>query len=294
MISKLLLHFVVGLSLLFSINAFAQNPAVAVPESREWIIKSNSYTKMLIDIDEKYSPEFGSTEGLSFYDTLIVVPNLANRNAERKEKEDAVALLKEAKKNETDKRVRQDLDILINRMELNFRGQDYELNKEVPFFNPTNSIFEGIKVLLDDQTPTERHNSSVIRLLKYAGLQNGYQPLTTILQERTVEQMKKPGLIYPSRQELEVILSRNASMVNGIQELFIKYKISGWEKPYEIIKRQLEEYDKWVRDNILLKGRTDFRLSPEKYKLELENYGIDIPPSEIAGMAHTLFKDIQN
>jgi hypothetical protein len=294
MISKLLLHFVVGLSLLFSMNAFAQNPAVAVPESREWIIKSNSYTKMLIDIDEKYSPEFGSTEGLSFYDTLIVVPTLANENAERKEKEDAVALLKEAKKNETDKRVRQDLDILIHRMELNFRRQDYEQNKEVSFFNPTNSIFDGIKVLLDDQTPTERHNSSVIRLLKYAGLQNGYQPLTTILQVRTAEQMKKPDLIYPSRQELEVILSRNASMVNGIQELFIKYKISGWEKPYEIIKKQLEGYDKWVRDNILPKGRTDFRLSPEKYKLELENYGIDIPPSEIAGMAHTLFKDIQN
>lgn len=294
MTSKLLLHFVVGFSLLFSMDAFAQKPAADVPENRKWIVKSNSFTKMLTDIDEKYSPEFGSTEGLSFYDTLIEVPTLANKNAERKEKEDAVVLLKKAKKNESDKRLLQDLDILINRMELNFRTQDYELNKEVPFFNPTNLIFEGIKVLLDDQTPTERHSASVIRLLKYAGLQNGYQPLTTILQERTVEQMKKQDIIYPSRQEMEVILSRNASMVDGVQELFIKYKINGWEKPYEIIKRQLEEYDKWVRDNILPKGRVDFRLSPEKYKLELENYGIDISSSEIADMAHALFKDIQS
>lgn len=75
--------------------------------------------------------------------------------------------------------------------------------------------------------------------------------------------MKKLDLIYPSKQEMEVVLSRNASMVDGIQELFIKYKINGWEKPYEIIKKQLEEYDKRVRNNILPKGRADLRLSSE-------------------------------
>src|SRR4030095_5406936 len=197
------------------------------------------------------------------------------------------------KQKETDIKVRQDLDILINNTELGFREQDFELNREVSFFNPTNTVYGGIKTLLDDQTPVERRNAAVSRLNKYAGLQSGYQPISAILKERTVNQMNKPGMIYPSRQNMEVVLSRNAHMVNGIQELFIKYKISGWEKPYAAIKKQLEEYDKWGKDELIPRGRTDFRLPPEKYKLNLEEYGIDIPPAEIAKMAHAAFTDIQ-
>jgi Bacterial protein of unknown function (DUF885) len=262
-------------------------------ENKEWIIKSNNYTKILIDIDEKYSPEFGSQEGMAFYDTLVGIPTLANGSAERKEKENALILLNSAKQKETSIKINQDLDILIRKTELNFHQQDFELNKEVSFFNPSNTIFDGIRVLLDDQTPVERHHAAVIRLRKYAGLQNGSLPLTSILKERTIEQMKKPDMIYPSMQQMEVVLSRNGSMVDGIKELFIKYQLSGWEESYSAIQKQLQEYDQWVRDNILPRGRTDFRLPPDEYKLALEGYGIDIPPAEIAKMAHIAFTDIQ-
>jgi hypothetical protein len=273
--------------------SFGQKPVAAAAESKEWVTKSNSYTKILIDIDEKYSPEFGSEEGFAFYDTLVAVPTLANVRAQRSDKENALVVYRSAKQKETDIKVRQDLDILINNTELGFREQDFEFNREVSFFNPTNTVYGGIKTLLDDQTPVERRNASVSRLNKYAGLQSGYQPISAILKERTVSQMNKPGMIYPSRQNMEVVLSRNAHMVNGIQELFIKYKISGWEKPYAAIKKQLEEYDKWVKDELIPRGRKDFRLPPEKYKLNLEDYGIDIPPAEIAKMAHAAFTDIQ-
>src|SRR4029077_1925168 len=60
------------------------------------------------------------------------------------------------------------------------------------------------------------------------------------------------------------------------------------------MKKELEEYDKWITDNLVPKGRTDFRLPPEEYKLNLETYGIDIPPAEIAKMAHAAFTSIQN
>ena len=38
---------------------------------------------------------------------------------------------------------------------------------------------------------------------------------------------------------------------------------------------------------------TDFRLPPEEYALNLEDYGIDIPPGQLAAMAHQAFSDIQ-
>ena len=273
-------------------TAKAQNEPVAA--GKEWIVKSNSYTKTLLDIDKKYSPEFGSQQGLAFYDTLVSVPTLANVLAERKDRENAVTLLKEAKQKETNIALKQDLDILINQSELGFRQDDFGLSREVPFTNVAEIVFNGIQTLLDDQTPADRRAAAVIRLRKYAGLSNGYQPITAILQQRTAEQMAKPGMIYPSKQKMEVALSHNASIVSGIEELFKKYQLTGWEEAYAIIKKQLEGYDAWVSTDVLPKARTDFRLPPDEYKLALEGYGIDIPPAEIAKMAHAAFADIQN
>ncbi|MDF2431118.1 MAG: hypothetical protein JWP44_749 [Mucilaginibacter sp.] len=269
----------------------AQNTAAG---SKEWITKSNNYTKILIDLDKKYSPEFGSEQGLAYYDTLISVPTLDNMMLERKDRAQAVSQLKEAKQKEINIAVKQDLDILINQSELNFRKEDFALAREVPFFNATATVFSGMQTLLDDQTPAERRGAAVIRLLKYTGLQQGYQPFTAILMDRTHRQMAKPDMIYPSKQEMEATLSRDASMISGIEELFKKYKITGWEQAYVTIKKQLEDYDAWVKATVLPKARTDFRLPPEEYKLNLEGYGIDIPPGELAKMAHAAFTDIQN
>jgi uncharacterized protein (DUF885 family) len=293
MFNKILPLFIIFFSGFISTAAHAQNPSPKHTENKEWVIKSNSYTKILIDIDEKYSPEFGSAQGLASYDTLIGIPTMANINAQRKDKEKALVLLSEAKQKETNIKIKQDLDILVNTTKLNFREQDFEINREIPFFNPSSTIFDGIKTLLDEQTPIERRNAALSRLRKYAGLQNGYIPLTTILKERTIQQMKKADMIYPSGQKMEVILSHNGSMIDGIQELFIKYKINGWQESYATLKKQLEEYDQWMKENVLPKGQTDFRLPPEKYLLALEGYGIDISPAEIAKMAHAAFTDIQ-
>jgi uncharacterized protein (DUF885 family) len=265
-----------------------------VSASKDWVVKSNNYTKILIDIDQKYSPEFGSSQGLAYYDTLISIPTLANDAAQRKETEKAVAQFKAAKLKETDHAIKQDLDILIRQSELGFRTEDFNLNKKVSFLNATSDVFEGLQILLDDQTPAERRSAALIRLNKYAGLQNGYEPLTAIYKDRALKQMAKPAMIYPSKQAMEVALSRNASMLAGISELFKKYNLTGWEQAYATIKKQLEDYDAWVKENVLPNGRTDFRLPPEEYKLALERYGIDIPPAQIAEMAHAMFADIQS
>jgi hypothetical protein len=293
MSNKISRLFIILFSSLVAITSQSQNPSQKTSENKEWVVKSNSYTKILIDIDEKYTPEFGSTQGLALYDTLIAIPTLANKNAARKDKEKAVLLLKEAKQKETNTKIKQDLDILINTTELNFREEDFEFNREVPFFNPSSTIFDGIKTLLDDQTPVERRDAAIIRLRKYAGLQNGYSPLTAVLKERTIEQMKKADMIFPGKQQMEVILSHNGNLVDGIQELFIKYKMKSWQEAYAVLRKQLKEYDQWIKDSVLPRGRTDFRLPPEKYKLALAEYGIDIPPAEIAKMAHAAFTDIQ-
>lgn len=261
--------------------------------SKAWIEKSNQYTNLVLDVDKKYDPEEASSEGLAEYDSKISVPTLANENAELKDDNAVLATLKTAAKSETDKNVAEDLAILIQSLERNLRLADYTRENRVEFLNPTGRVYQGVYSLLDPQTPAERRPAAVIRLKEYAGQSQGYRPLTDILKERIEQQMARPNMVYPSRQQLETELARNATIVAGIAELYKKYNLTGWEDSYSTLKSKLADYDAWIKANVLPKARTDFRLPPRQYALNLENVGIDIPPAQIAEMAHNAFSDLQ-
>jgi hypothetical protein len=273
----------------FVLPAFAQPPAA----HHNWIATSNGYTNQLVMIEMKHSPESGSRQGLSEYDTKISQPTLADEDQERQETEAVLAKLKRAVGQQTEQEVAQDLQIVIRRVELNFKDEDFERAHEVPFLNASSMVFSGIRVLLDDQTPAERRPAAVIRLREYAGLDPAYKPITEILKQRAMEQMAKPGIIYPARVEIETELGRNSNYLDGMAALFEKNKLTGWQEPFKTLKSQLADYDAWVKANILPKARTDFRLPPEEYALALDSYGIDIPPDQLAAMAHQAFNDIQ-
>jgi uncharacterized protein (DUF885 family) len=113
------------------------------------------------------------------------------------------------------------------------------------------------------------------------------------LKTRELEQIAKPGVIFPSQGEVETELGRNSNYVEGIAALFEKYQLKGWEAAYAKLKDQLIDYDGWVKANILPKARSDFRLPAEKYALAFEGYGIDIAPAKIAALAHAAFTQYQ-
>jgi len=266
--------------------------AQAAPD-KTWIARSNAFTQQVLDVQIKYSPEQASSQGLAKYDTEIGDPSHKAQLAQRKEEEAIVAQLEAALKVEKDLNVAEDLQIVIDNEKLGFRQQDYSLNHDVSYLNITLGIFGGLQPLLDDQVPQSRREAAVERLKKYAGLAPGYQPITNQLIERMKEQIAKPNMTYESRSDVETQLSRNQAIVDGIGELFKKYKLTGWEPAYAALKPQLADYDAWVRTNILPKTRTDFRLPPEQYALNFEAYGIDIPPAQIAEMAHKAFAEYQ-
>jgi len=258
-----------------------------------WIDKSNAYTNQMLAIEFEHNPERGSRQGVAKFDERISRPTLADELAERRELQTALAQIDAARAKEGDKRVQEDMDILHQAFDLRFRRQDYELAHEVPFDNASAVVFQGVRVLLDDQVAPERRAAAVVRLRKYVGEEAGYQPITEVLKQRGLEQIAKPGVFYPSKGEIETELGRNSNYVEGIGALFAKYGLKGWEGAYGKLKTQLGDYDAWVRQTILPKARTDFRLPPEKYALAFENYGIDIPPQQIAAMAHAAFTQYQ-
>jgi uncharacterized protein (DUF885 family) len=276
-----------------SFTALGQQAAGNDQAEKAWIKQSNDYTNTLLSVQLEHTPEQGSAQGVAKFDDRISDPSRADEVIARRELEAALAKIKAARATVTDKNVQEDIEILQKNFNLQFRIEDFELAREVPFYNASAQVFRGLRGLLDDQVPAPRRTAALMRLRKYAGVEPGYKPFTERLKERENEQIAKPGVIFPSKEEVETDLGRNSNYIDGIAALFKKYSLTGWEPAYEKLKVQLADYDTWVKANILPKARTDFRLPPEKYVLAFEGYGIDIPPAQIAKMAHAAFVQYQ-
>ena len=272
-----------------SLPAFTQPQ----PVDDSWIAISNDYANLVIQVEFKHDPEAASRQGLSEFDNKISQPTLADEDQERQETAAVLVKLKTASAEKQRKEVEQDLQIMIRKVELDFKQEDFARAHEVPFLNASAMVFEGLRILLDEQTSSDRRPAAVVRIRKYAGLEPGYKSITEILQQRVTEQMAKPGVIYPARVEIETEMARNSNYVDGISALMQKYNLTAWQEPFGKLKTQLSDYDAWIRVTVLPKSRTDFRLPPEEYALALEGYGIDIPPDQVAAMAHQAFTEIQ-
>jgi hypothetical protein len=271
-----------------------QSASVGATTAPNWIARSNEFASLLIEIEKKHSPESASADGLSQYDDKISVATHEDDEAENSETRAALAKLREQLPKEQDKYVRQDLEIMIHSTQLQLKRHDFAEAHQVPFHNVSGAVFQGLRVLLDDQVAPERRPTAVVRLRKYAGMEPGYTPFADQVRKLTELQMAKPSMIYPAKASVETALSRNPLYMDGIAELFKQYKLQGWEEPYSKLKAQLTAYDQWVKTEILPKARIDFRQPPELYALGLEGYGIDIPPAELAAMAHKAFAEYQS
>ena len=280
-------------AVVFSLTAFTFAQTSTQTGDRSWIAASNKYADLLTQVEFKHRPESASSQGLSAFDNKISQPTLADEDLQRQETAAALDKLKSAAAEKQPHEVAQDLQIMIRSVELNFKQEDFARAHEVPFLNASAMVFGGLRILLDEQTPSDRRPAAVIRIREYAGLEPGYTALTEILKQRVNEQMAKPGVIYPARTEIETEMARNSNYIDGINALMTKYKLEGWQEPFGKLKTELVDYDAWVRATVLPKARTDFRLPPEEYALNLEAYGIDIPPDQVATMAHQAFIEIQ-
>ncbi|HYY52965.1 MAG TPA: DUF885 domain-containing protein, partial [Myxococcales bacterium] len=147
--------------------------------------------------------------------------------------------------------------------------------------------------LLDPQIAPERRPAALARVRKYAGIEQGYQPVVQLAEAETREGFRK-GLLPPSRIEVENDLNTSQLLIDGIDKLFAEYRIAGAEQPVATLHQQLQEYLAFVRDEVLPKAREDFRLPRELYEFQLRQVGVDITGEELAQRAHRGFEQIQS
>ncbi len=286
-----------GLTALGGAAHASDAPKSAPPSKPAWVEKSDKNAQILIDLFASFGPEGASQFGVDGYDDKIsdLTPGFIERQTAATQL--GIVELKKRLGAETDPAIRQDLEILIGSAEDGIEAQEVNQRLTAPFFDVHQLIFQGIRSLLDDQVSPERRKAAVARLRRYAGLDpgtNGGKPITVLAAEYTRSRLALPGLLGPTREEVEKSLQTTATFTDGIGELFAKYKLGGYEAAYAAIKKQLADYEAFARAEVLPRSRTDFRLPAELYTLALKQVGVDMPVEELVSRAEVSFREIQN
>jgi hypothetical protein len=268
------------------------SPAVAGEAS--WIEKSNAHAKVVLDALAKFSPEGAGSLGVDGLDEQIMDlgPGIQERGIAESEK--VLAELDRRLESETNPKVRQDIGILSKAVANNIRTSRLNYEKMLPYYNISQTMFFGIRGLIDPQVPRERYPAAISRIEKYAGLTEGYAPLTELARDRTRERFEIEGLVGPYRGEVEQDLERAETFVTGIEELLSGTDLEGWEESYSTLAAQLRDYNEWLRDEILPRARDDFRLPPALYEDALRNWGVDASPLDLIEQASKGYMDIRN
>jgi hypothetical protein len=269
-------------------------PGATSAQSIDWVEKSNQHAQVVLDGVARFTPENAAAIGVDGLDEEITDLNAGRYERELADSEEILAELKRRLGNETDTRVRQDLGILIKVVKDTILTSKLNRENMLPYFNLSQTAFYGVRSLIDAQIPRDRYPAAVVRIARYAGLEDGYTPLTELAKARTSERFEIDGLVGPYRGLVEQDLERAETFIAGIEELLAGTDLRGWQEPYETLSVQLRDYNQWIRDELLPRARDDYRLPPVMYEDALRNWGVDATPDQLIQQATQGYMDIRN
>ncbi|MGA8205679.1 MAG: DUF885 family protein, partial [Woeseiaceae bacterium] len=260
----------------------------------DWVVKSNRYSQVVLAALAKLSPESAGSMGVDGLDEAItdLGPGVYERGQQLIG--DVVAELEQDLKSEQDAKVRQDLGILIKASQDTLHSEQLQHEYLLPYYNMNQTVFTGIRALIDPQIPRERYPAAVVRLKKYAGLVDGYEPIAKLAEARMQERFGDKGLVGPYRGEVEQDLQRSETFIKGIKDLLAGTDLEGWQDAYETLARQMRDYDDWVRAEILPRARDDFRQPAVIYEDALKNWGVDASSQALIEQGTRGYEDIRN
>ena len=265
-----------------------------VQAEQEWVTRSNQNSQILLDVIALLSPESAANLGVTGFDNSII--DLKPGFNER-----AITLYKEAREKlikiqakEKNSAVRQDLEILLSAIDSSLEEIALEQKYHFAYFNASEIIYGGLRSLLDHQNSPEQHKAALTRLQRYTGSEIGYQPLTELAKTEIINSLKELGKSGPLKQKIEKDLTNSETLLAEIPTLFTDLGITGFEKSYGELQAQMQQYNAFIRSQVIPRGRDDFKLPEELYAFSLKEYGVDMPLDELQRRAKVEFKQLQN
>jgi hypothetical protein len=222
-------------SLIAVFSVFLSAPSSA----SNWVEKSDENAQIVLNALAELSPEGAGRLGVDGLDEEItdLAPGINERS--RQINVEILDELQRRLESEGNLKVRQDLGILIKSLEDNIRSSDLNFEQMLPYYNINQTIFFGIRGIIDPQNSRERYPAAIARLQKYAGILDGHEPFAQLAKDRTRERFDVEGLVGPYRGQVEQDLEKAETMITGIREIFAGTDLEGWEESYEKAMKRL-------------------------------------------------------
>jgi hypothetical protein len=280
-------RFKLGLAFVFaSTNAFAAPPA--------WVARSDAYTQPVLKDTGKYHPEDSTQLGDESFDTMVADFKPRDYERELADTEKRLAELRRQRALEKDPKVAQDLDILIDSREKQVASMKLERQYLLDYTNVSELVYGGLRALLDPRNKPERQKLALVRLKRYAGKEAGYTPIALLVRARAEERLANKALIGPYVEEVEEGLNNQATYLDGIEDMFKKAGLTGWEADVAALRQQVKDYDAFVKSRVLPRARKEVLLPEAIYVNRLKNVGVDIAPEQMIERASFDFQEVRD
>ncbi|MFN7951344.1 MAG: DUF885 domain-containing protein [bacterium] len=276
-----------------ALDGFATRALAEPTSGGGWVERSNANAQQLLAVQAAFDPESASRIGVPGIDEQVI--DLAERFDLRHAEALAriAAELEQRLPTETDARVRQDLEILVEAARREQRQLEVRHRMTLPFLSPSALVFAGVQALLDEQTAPARRAAAHVRLRRYVGLEPGSTSVFELAKQRFRERANEADLLAPTRTAVEKEIADSATYTDGVRQLFQRWKLEGADAALAALASQASDHVAFMRDEVLPRARDDFRLPPELYQLALEAVGVDMPADELERRGRTAFVEIQ-
>lgn len=258
-----------------------------------WIARSNALALPVLDTFMRFDPESGSMLGVPGTDERVHDLEAGLEDRMSAAFGAARESMRQARAGESDLFVLQDVDIVIDALERQLDRIAAERARLVPYGDRMQTIFEGLRVLLDERNPPARRALAVERLRRYAGAIPGGSPLLGLARARFRERAGDAALLGPFIDEVEKHRANLPILVGGLPALFEAAGVAGWENAFAALESDVREYEAFLADEVRPRARADFRLPAELYAVALRDTGVDMPATELASRAQVSFREIQ-
>ncbi|MER3432663.1 MAG: DUF885 domain-containing protein [Leptolyngbya sp. ERB_1_1] len=243
-----------------------------------WITRSNENTNLLI----KAESESNCTNQPTLSESLLKLDSNYVQCYE-KNLNNTIQTLQTKLNQETDPSVKIDLEILIQSANEELRSNQLDRQYRLPYVNLTREINRSINDL--------NSRDLTKRLKQLSGEETGKPAIATLAMQKMREDLTRSNVFFPEKSQLEKDLAGTALQLEQIKQRIEQRKID--QSSYAKLKAQLTDYTNFVRQEILPKARTSFRLPTELYAEELAERGVEIPIDELLQDAHSAFTKIQ-
>ncbi len=260
------------------------------PHPTDRIERSNRYVQPALETMARFAPETFSALGVPGIAAEVTQLYPGFRQDKIAALEDIVLMLDGLRDTESCPAVRTDLASVARTLTWEADVLRIESALMLPCFDPARIVFEGLLSLLRtraDAGPAVRR-----RLRRYVGREEGHASLAGQAEAAIRSRLGHRQLLGPYRPAILENLDNGPRLLADISRLLNERGLVDHEEDFSLLQEQIAAYGAFIRREVLMRCRDDFRLPPELYAAQLRAYGVEGPATELASWGQVAFREL--